>query len=275
MSKTLESVCKGGGSYGIAASAVSFSPDLPTYLRITDINDDGTLNIGGLKSVDNINSHKYRLKPNDIVFARTGASTGRNYFYDGFDGEFVYAGFLIKFSIDPQKVNPQFIKYYCQSQDYRDWVNSFNTGSTRGNINAVTLGNMPIPDISREQQDLLTDTLSALDAKIANNTKINHHLFSPRLATHNSPDISFGSKASRRAARRADSVLLACICKNIGLTVSSKISSLSLLGSTISKALRMAVVILGTAEPTFIPAKSSLRTLKYTNFATLGRFICV
>lgn len=46
---------------------------------------------------------------NDIVFARTGGSTGRNYFYDGHDGEFVYAGFLIKFSIDPQKVNPKFI----------------------------------------------------------------------------------------------------------------------------------------------------------------------
>ena len=58
------------------------------------------------------------LKPNDIVFARTGGSTGRNYFYDGTDGEFVYAGFLIKFSIDSTKVNPRFIKYYCLSQEY-------------------------------------------------------------------------------------------------------------------------------------------------------------
>jgi hypothetical protein len=35
-------------------------------------------------------------------FARAGASTGRNYFYDGSNGEFVYAGFLIKFSLDPK-----------------------------------------------------------------------------------------------------------------------------------------------------------------------------
>jgi restriction endonuclease S subunit len=200
MNKILASVCKGGGSYGIAASAVSFSPDLPTYLRITDINDDGTLNFGGLKSVDDLNSHKYYLMPNDIVFARTGASTGRNYFYDGSDGDYVYAGFLIKFSIDPQKVNPRFIKYYCQSQGYRGWVNSFNTGSTRGNINAVTLGNMPIPDISREQQDLLADTLSVLDEKIANNSKINHHLASPSSATDNSPDIRRGKSESRIAS---------------------------------------------------------------------------
>jgi len=172
----LSSICKGGGSYGIAASAVDYSPDLPTYIRITDINDDGTLNESGLKSVDDPNSVKYYLSPNDIVYARTGASTGRNYFYDGSDGKLVYAGFLIKFSIDPQKVNPLFIKYYCQTKDYYDWVGSFNTGSTRGNINAQTLGNMPIPLLLRDKQDLLADTLSVIDARIAENRKINHHL---------------------------------------------------------------------------------------------------
>lgn len=169
-------LCVNGGSYGIAASAVEYSPDLPTYLRITDINDDGTINKDGLKSVDDPKSKKYYLSPNDIVFARTGASTGRNYFYDGSDGKFVYAGFLIKFSIDPAKANPLFVKYYCQSKCYYDWVASFNTGSTRGNINAQTLGNMPIPVLARDQQDLIADTLSALDARIAENKKINHHL---------------------------------------------------------------------------------------------------
>lgn len=175
-SATLSDFCIGGGNYGIAASAVEFSPDLPTYLRITDINNDGTLNVGGLKSVDNPNVGKYFLSPNDIVFARTGASTGRNYFYDGNDGKFVYAGFLIKFSIDPAKINPLFIKYYCQSKDYYSWVASFKTGSTRGNINAQTLANMPIPVLTRAQQDLLADILSALDDRIAENKKINHHL---------------------------------------------------------------------------------------------------
>ena len=97
----------GRGYYGIGASAVPFSDDLYTYLRITDINDDGTLNMADLKSVDDEKASEYLLQPNDIVFARTGASTGRNYFYDGSDGKFVYAGFLIKFSIDPSKINPK------------------------------------------------------------------------------------------------------------------------------------------------------------------------
>ena len=166
----------GRGSYGIGASAVERSDNLYTYLRITDIRDDGTLNMADLKSVDDAKASQYLLRPNDIVFARTGASTGRNYFYDGTDGEFVYAGFLIKFSIDPGKVNPKYIKYYCMSDAYKGWVHSFNTGSTRGNINAQTLGGMPIPLPPRFQQDGLVDILSSLDAKIRKNVALNRNL---------------------------------------------------------------------------------------------------
>ncbi len=166
----------GRGSYGIGASAVERTEDLYTYLRITDIRDDGTLNMADLKSVDDEKASQYLLKPNDIVFARTGASTGRNYFYDGTDGEFVYAGFLIKFSIDPNKVNPKYVKYYCMSDAYKGWIHSFNTGSTRGNINAQTLGGMPVPIPPRSQQDGIVDILSSLEKKIRKNTEINDNL---------------------------------------------------------------------------------------------------
>ena len=166
----------GKGTYGIAASGVEKNDNLYTYLRITDINDDGTLNRSDMKSVADDDAAQYLLKPNDIVFARTGGSTGRNYFYDGKDGTFVYAGFLIKFSIDPLKVNPKYIKYYCQSDVYKNWVRSFNTGSTRGNINAQTFGNMEIPLPPREQQDYLVSVLEPLDEKIAINRAINENL---------------------------------------------------------------------------------------------------
>lgn len=166
----------GKGHYGIAAPAVAYSDKLPTYLRITDIKDDGTIDTKGLMSVNDDKAKNYFLKPNDIVFARTGASTGRNYFYDGKIGKFVYAGFLIKFSIDEKKVNPKYIKYYCSSKNYKSWVSSFLTGSTRGNINAQTYANMPIILPDRKHQDLLVEILSSLDDKIELNNAINHNL---------------------------------------------------------------------------------------------------
>ena len=175
---TLNSLTTNGrGIYGISAPAVDYSSKLPTYLRITDINDDGTINKNDLKSVDDANSFKYKLEENDIVFARTGASTGRNYFYDKRDGDFVFAGFLIKFNIDPTKVNPKYIKYYCQSQKYKDWVRSYNTGSTRGNINAQTYGEMIISVPPRPQQDGIVNLLSCIDEKIAYNNRINDNLY--------------------------------------------------------------------------------------------------
>lgn len=192
----------GKGSYGIGASAVPFSKDLYTYLRITDIKDDGTLNLQDLKSVDDEKASEYLLKPNDIVFARTGASTGRNYFYDGMDGEFVYAGFLIKFSIDEKKVNPKYIKYFCQSKQYKDWINSFNTGSTRGNINAQTLGKMPIPLIERTAQDALVSILSSIDEKIKKNNEINNNLLEQVLTLYRNKFVDTAN--NERAICRAD-----------------------------------------------------------------------
>ena len=173
---TLGEISVGKGQYGIGASAVDYSEDLYTYLRITDINDDGTLNYTDLKSVDDEKAGNYILQPNDIVFARTGNSTGRNYFYDGTDGTLVYAGFLIKFSIDPAKVNPKYVKYYCLSEEYKGWVRGFSTGSTRGNINAQTYGNMPITLPPRKQQDKMVRILDDLELKRANNVTINRNL---------------------------------------------------------------------------------------------------
>lgn len=172
----LEELCTAKGSYGIGAPAVAYDVNKYTYLRITDINDDGTLNHNGLMSVDDERAGDYLLKENDIVFARTGNSTGRTYFYDGRDGELVYAGFLIKFSLDSEKVNPRILKYYTHSQPYYDWVRSFDTGGTRGNINAKVFGAMPITLPPRHQQDRIVEILKSLDDKIELNRRLNANL---------------------------------------------------------------------------------------------------
>ena len=188
---TLEEICTGKGTYGIGASAVAYDSSKYTYLRITDINDDGTLNKGELKSVDDEEAYKYILQKNDIVFARTGNSTGRSYFYDGTDGELVYAGFLIKFSLDPSKVNPRIMKYYTHSQDYYDWVKSFDTGGTRGNINAKTYGLMPITLPPRGVQDKIVEVLKSIDEKIELNKRINDNLEKQAQALYKSWFVDF------------------------------------------------------------------------------------
>ena len=194
----------GKGHYGIGAPAVDFDEDLYTYLRITDINDDGSLNYSGMKSVNDPEAKRYLLKEGDIVFARTGNSTGRAYYYEPSDGQLVYAGFLIKFSLDPMKVNPRFLKYYTHSKPYYDWVQSFDTGATRGNINAQTYGAMEIKLPPRNLQDQLVDVLSSLDKKIKLNNRINHNLEEQAQALYKSWFVDF---APFRSGKFVDSEL--------------------------------------------------------------------
>ena len=156
----------GKGHYGIAAPAVEYDSSKYTYLRITDINDDGTLNKCGLKSVSDAKAKDFLLRPNDIVFARTGASVGRSYFYDGKDGELVYAGFLIRFRLDPEKVCPYILKAFTHSQEYYDWIRAVDNGATRGNINAQTFASMPIVLPPFDEQKRIAGVLSSLDDKI-------------------------------------------------------------------------------------------------------------
>ena len=173
---TLEEISIGKGTYGIGAPAIPFDKNKRTYLRITDINEDGTLNKDGLMSVEEEKADEYLLAPNDIVFARTGNSTGRTYFYEESDGIFCYAGFLIKFTLNPNKVNPRMLKYYTHSKAYYDWVHSFDTGGTRGNINAKTYGQMPVTLPSKEKQDRIVEICKSLDDKIEVNKRINDNL---------------------------------------------------------------------------------------------------
>ena len=164
------------GYYGINAPATDYSEDLPTYLRITDINDDGSLNKYNLKSVDDSNYEKFLLSKNDIVFARTGNSTGRNYYYDGSAGELVYAGFLIKFSLNEKMVYPKYIKYFCKTRKYWGWVDAISTGSTRKNINAKMYGEMPVLLPSHSNQIKIVKSLEVFDKRIEINNKIIENL---------------------------------------------------------------------------------------------------
>lgn len=172
----LKDISIGQGNYGIGAAAVDYKSNLYKYLRITDINEDGTINENELKSVEDINAKDYLLKENDICFARTGNSTGKSFFYDGTIKDLVYAGFLIKFSLDEKKVNPKYIKYYTLSNKYKNWVKEIQTGSTRGNINAKMYGDLEIELPERTYQDKVVKILETITNKIVLNRHTNNNL---------------------------------------------------------------------------------------------------
>lgn len=112
---TLSEALLGNPKYGINAASVDYSESLPTYIRITDISDDGRFISLNKTSVDHVGSEDYYLKKNDLVFARTGASTGKANLYDINDGELIYAGFLIKVSVNGKIMDPRFLKIHLSN----------------------------------------------------------------------------------------------------------------------------------------------------------------
>lgn len=172
----LKDISLNRGEYGIPASATTYIEGNYRYLRISDITEDGHLDDSDIKGAEGENLEQYLLKENDIVFARTGNSTGRAYFYEKKDGCLIYAGFLIKYSLDERVINPKYMKYFTISKEYKKWIQNTSVGSTRGGINAKTLLNLPITLPSRKQQDELVSVLSALDDQIELNNKINQEL---------------------------------------------------------------------------------------------------
>lgn len=172
----LSEIIIGKGEYGIPASAVEYLAGMPIYLRITDITDDGFFRPDPVVSFDYSNYkdyEKFKLEYGDIVFARTGNSTGRNYLYSEKDGALYYAGFLIKYKLNPLKVVPEFIGLYCKSDNYRTWIeNVSKDGSTRRKMNAQDYLKMSIPDISLSQQRNIVNKIKPLEEKIILNREI-------------------------------------------------------------------------------------------------------
>jgi type I restriction enzyme, S subunit len=164
--KKLGECCLVKGEYGINAPAVEFSDELPTYLRITDIDDNGNYSIEKKASVGDLNFEQFILKNGDIVFARTGATVGKTYLYNPNDGILVFAGFLIRFRTNEKILSSQHLKYFTESKHYWDWVKTVSMRSGQPGINAEEYGSLRIPLPPLPEQKAIARVLSTADAAI-------------------------------------------------------------------------------------------------------------
>ena len=153
--------------YGLNAPAVPYSVNLPTYLRITDISDDGYFIKEGKSSVDTVLTKENSLQEGDIVFARTGASVGKVYKYRKEDGPLVFAGFLIRIKPDNTKLDSDFLFQFLFSNTYKRWVDVTSTRSGQPGINSADIASLQIPLPLLAEQCRIAQAFNALDELIA------------------------------------------------------------------------------------------------------------
>ncbi len=173
--------------YGHTAKALH-GIEGPKYLRITDIQDysvDWTT-VPNCPFLEN-SYEKYKLLVGDIVFASTGATTGKSFLIVN-PPEAVFASYLIRVQVNSQVVDPNFLYLFFQSPKYWNQISAGISGSAQGGFNAKKLGELivPIPPLSEQKRivAILDQTFTAIDqakANIEKNIENARELFQSKL----------------------------------------------------------------------------------------------
>ena len=150
--------------YGHTASADPSKQDGPRFLRITDIQRGRVRwsDVPGCLASEAV-AERYRLSEGDIVFARTGATTGKSYLIEDHP-EAIFASYLIRVGLSAL-VHSRYISVFFQSGTYWAQIERGKRGIGQPNVNARVLAHiiLPLPPI-REQVEIANQVVYAENA---------------------------------------------------------------------------------------------------------------
>ena len=158
---TLDDLSLGKGEYGAQSASVPYDSSRPRYVRITDINDDGTLNDDVVSSANDKDDEQYKLCYGDFLFARMGATVGKTYAYTS--GNQIFAGYLIRYKLKLEKILPEYLYAYTRLEEYKNWVILNQSGAAQPGINAKKFGSLQISVAPLEEQQAFADFVRQID----------------------------------------------------------------------------------------------------------------
>ena len=127
------------------------------YIRITDINEDGSLNEEVVSSEKF--DKQYLLQENDFLIARSGNTVGKTFLYKANLGKCIFAGYLVKYKINEKIANSDFVFYYTKTLPFKIWISSKQRVSGQPNINGQEYLSFPIPLPSIEVQNKIVNKI--------------------------------------------------------------------------------------------------------------------
>jgi type I restriction enzyme S subunit len=158
--------------YGYTASAKQ-EPVGPKFLRITDI-QNGQVNWSDVPycAIPDDKIAKFLLLPGDILFTRTGATTGKSFLIRACPRA-VFASYLIRVQPAPV-VDSKFLYLFFQSDLYLKQIAENIAGSAQPNCNASKLATLilPLPPIPEQleiarQVDVLFKLADEIEKRVA------------------------------------------------------------------------------------------------------------
>jgi type I restriction enzyme, S subunit len=147
--------------YGFTESAC-YEEVGPKFVRITDI-QDGMINWDKVPYCRCDDPEKYLLSPNDILFARTGATTGKTYLVRQAPYA-IFASYLIRLRPN-NSIRPEYLYSFFQSNAYWSQVLDEKEGSAQPNVNGKKLLNIKLPIVDSETQILISKFLESVRSR--------------------------------------------------------------------------------------------------------------
>jgi type I restriction enzyme S subunit len=180
---TLGEISVAGGQYGSNSSAVPYDERLPRYVRITDVDDEGAIRPGGAVSIPRPGVGRYLLEPGDLLIARTGFTTGKSYLHRMSAGDYAFAGYLIRFRINPSIALPEFVFEWTKCDEFARWIGGHIHEVGQRNISAREYAtcDLPVPPIDAQAsiagrlQEISSDIMSAR-ARVRKQTELRQGL---------------------------------------------------------------------------------------------------
>jgi restriction endonuclease S subunit len=143
--------------YGANEASVKFNNNC-RYIRITDINKFGLLKEISLRSAEQ-EENKYKVLVNDMLFARSGATVGKAYLHQDSKLNAIFAGYLIRFRVDENKLLSKFLFYFTQTIIYKEWISAIQRTAGQPNINAEEYKSLLIPSLNKITQQNIIDIM--------------------------------------------------------------------------------------------------------------------
>jgi type I restriction enzyme S subunit len=150
--------------YGLGESGVpdeDAEASWPRYIRITDLNEDGTLRHADVKRLQPTIAARHLLKDGDVLVARSGATVGKSFLYQRDMGRATFAGYLIRLTSDDSRLLPSLLRTWMTTPRYWSQIRASQIQATIENVSAERYKDLLVPLPPREVQPALLADLAA------------------------------------------------------------------------------------------------------------------
>lgn len=140
--------------YGASEAGYDSVEGWPRYVRITDLDSDGVLRDDDVRSLPPDAAKQFLLEDGDLLMARSGATVGKAFAYRSSMGPCCFAGYLIRFRFDRQRLLPGLVELWTRTNHYWDQISQLTLQATIENVSAEKYKELsvPVPPVERQAE---------------------------------------------------------------------------------------------------------------------------